>query len=164
MRRFRLLLCAPALALATSAHAGGLDEAKAILDASAPLQCELLTLHFRMLAATRESPNDATASKRYEDRGSDLQRALAGDMQRFEAARATLTPEEQTRLAGHGVSLLKACARQAEQSYGMHIPVQPEMPAPPLKVVPYTPPPAAKALQAQGVDTGAPIGKQSVTE
>jgi len=146
-----------ALALAVPAAAAPLDDAKQILDATAPMHCELLKMQFQARGTPQDSPAYAELAQRYAARSAAIERALAADMQRFEQARAMLDARGRDELSAHGTALLQACASEANRETGMQIPVQPEAKRK-LKVAPYVP--AEKSL-SPGAMPNSPVEAQN---
>ena len=147
MRRIEIFLCAPIFAFAASANAGALDDAKQVLDQAAPSQCELVMMQYQGHAlAPGSKERDALSAKLYL-RAAQLERDLAPDMRRFEAAKAALTKGELDELKRHSLALLESCSKQAYETYHVRIPtpVSPEAPRP--KVVPYAPATVEKSAQ-----------------
>lgn len=142
MRRIEFLTGA-LLAVALPAMAAPLDDAKRILDATAPMHCELLKMQVqaRVSGPTQELQQGSAA----------IEQALALDVQPFEAARTLLDGPQYDELTAHAVALMKACASQVERETGIRVPVQPAAAPPKLKVAPYAP--AEKSLGIQAVPT-----------
>jgi hypothetical protein len=161
MNRLELLLTAPIVALATFAHAGSLEEAKQLLDQAAPSHCELFMMQYESRAAAPESGTSRDMPARRYERAMEIESDLAPSMERFEAAKATLTDEQRSDLRNYSSSLLNACAQKAYEKYGVRIPIQVSPEAPRPKAVPYTPPPREKSLQPE-VRGGAIQGQQPI--
>jgi hypothetical protein len=142
------ILTGALLAAALPAAAAPLDDAKRILDATAPMQCELLKLHVQ--ARSGSLAQDA------QQRSAAIEQALAPDAQSFEAALALLNGPQHDELVAHAVTLMKACASQVERETGLRVPVQPAAAQPKLKVAPYAP-----VEKAVGVQGGGPAALQS---
>jgi hypothetical protein len=152
MRAIRFVTGA-ALALALPAAAAPLDEAKALLDALAPVHCELLKMQFQASGIPLESAARGALAQRYAERATAIEQATAADMQRFEAARAMLDGPGRDELTAHGTALMQACAAEARRETGVRIPVQPAT-QPQLKAAPYVPP-QHKAMGVEAAPRGA---------
>ena len=163
MNRLELLLAAPIAALATFAHAGNLEEAKQLLDQAAPSHCELFMMQYEARAAAPDSGRSRDLPAQRYERAMEIENDLAPSMQRFEAAKATLTDAERNDLRNYSTSLLNACAEKAYAKYGVRIPIQVSPEAPRPKAVPYTPPPREKSLQPD-VRSGAIEGQQPLEQ
>jgi hypothetical protein len=147
MRRIEIFLCAPIFAFAASANAGALDEAKQVLDQASGPQCELLMMQYQSHALAPESQERKALSAKLYLRAAELERDLAPDMRRFEAAKAALTKDELDELQRHSRALLEACSKQAYETYHVRIPTPVSSDAPRPKAVPYTPAMVEKSTQ-----------------
>ena len=138
------ILAGALLTVALPAAAAPLDDAKRILDATAPMHCEILKMQVQM--------RSGAGTQELQQRSAAIEQALGPDMQRFEAARATLDGPAQDQLTAHAMTLMQACARQVERETGIRVPVQPAAAQPKLKVAPYAPMEKSLGVQAVPAD------------
>lgn len=139
MRRIRFL-AVPLAAWVASAFAGGLEDAKAFLDRSAPGDCETLMMQYEAQSLPAGSQAQLGALGQVRRRLSDRERDGVADRIAFDAARAKLTPAERTQLESHAASLYTACAERVQATFHVQLPAAPAKGAARIKAAPYAPP------------------------
>jgi hypothetical protein len=126
-------------ACAASALAGGLEDAKALLDKAAPADCELLMMHYEANSMPLSSEERNGVVEQMKRRLIERDRDNAADHIAFDSALLTLTQPERAELERHAMKLYSDCAARAEAIYHFHLPLVPKGASKQLETTPHAP-------------------------
>lgn len=137
MRR-PLVLIMPLL-FAAAAQAAPLDDAKRALDEGSPLQCELLTMQYKLNNGTTD--RNAASDMLYK-RAMEIEQVQEPVRQRYEAAMRAMTPADRQEVSRYAANLMNQCMAKSPEVFrngALPLQVGPNAQQSP-QAVPYSPP------------------------